>query len=257
MLLVDPDGRTEPLDLAAGEAWEISGPQGEAWMSLLDEEIRTDLLAVRGSPSAVEALAEHLEAEVLSDGSTTWLSAPDILLNAPWVEDSRAAAITEVSLVRVEESLSAEQPSTPSAGAAAAVPRVPPSRLPADAMPTSEAPTALPEAPAKALRGSTRACADKTPTVARPAAAELVDGWQDHDLAAAGMEAYAGTHLCGDDVLWLHPAGSFAVRGISGTWSVSAPGVIKMERAGQIEFLGSIHPDTGYCRAVWVPLSKN
>ena len=51
LVLVDPAGRTEPLDVAMGEAWEITGSDGEAWMSTLEEEVRTDVIAVR-APAA-------------------------------------------------------------------------------------------------------------------------------------------------------------------------------------------------------------
>ena len=64
--LVAPDGHTEPLDLAPGEAWEVTGPKGEAWMSLLDDEIRTDLIAVKGDARAIDALAKSLDADLVA-----------------------------------------------------------------------------------------------------------------------------------------------------------------------------------------------
>ncbi|MFT5459567.1 MAG: hypothetical protein ACI9K2_006082, partial [Myxococcota bacterium] len=102
VVLVSPDGSLDPLDVAPGEVWEITGQSGEAWMSLLDEEVRADVILVRGPVSAIRALARSLDAEIVVDDGKVWLSGPDILLAAPWVEDPLAREVRALELVRVE-----------------------------------------------------------------------------------------------------------------------------------------------------------
>lgn len=244
--IVGPDGHVEPLDLMPGEAWEISGPDGEAWASRIGDEIRTDLLAVRGTDASIAALAEALDAQVVADGTTVWLSRDGILFDAPWADDEGELDLAEVGLVRVE---ARRDPARTGAAGAARVP-APVTAATAPELPAREAVVApvaapvTPEAPAAEPVGE----ATDAPSPATHADDdEAFAGW-------AARERYAGLFLCRDDVLWLHPSGVFSLRGIQGSWTVGAPGVVRlMTDDGAVLFRAAVSPDGGGCRAVWSP----
>lgn len=251
VVLVEPDGRTEPLDVAAGEAWEIVGAKGEAWMSQLDKEVRTDLIAVRGTLESVEALAESLDAQILEEDGLIWLSRKDILFDAPWVEDAEAAAVDEVSLVRVDE------PEEPTPDRADPVATRPVGVRGPTVDPVATAVAATPIAPSVDLvatvpepEGVAEPDVEPEADVPEKLALGAVDAVDDDALRAN----YAGLYLCRDDVLWLDPAGTYSLRGVAGVWTVQSPGVVRMLTAeGEVLFRAAIQPNSTTCRAVWTP----
>ena len=244
--LVDSVGRAELLDLAPGEAWEVTGADGEAWMSKLDEEIRTDLIVVRGSEASIEALAESLNADVFSEDGRIYLSGKDILLDAPWVEDEAALEVEEVALVRVEAE-AAEGAEPEQTGVFTPAPARIPTRSLAAATPAGlSSPAPAVDPPSTEAEGQAEErVAPELPRVEPEARPELRD---DHPAR------YAGLHLCRDDVLWLHPSGTYAFRGVDGVWSVATPGVVRLlTDDGQVLFRASIDPKSRFCRDVWSP----
>lgn len=111
--LVDADGQAEPLDVAAGEAWAISGEKGEAWMSVIGEDVRSDLVAVVGEAEAVVDLATDLGVDVFREGNRYYLKGDDVLFAVPWTEARMAATIREVGLVGTDEVLENEREASP------------------------------------------------------------------------------------------------------------------------------------------------
>ncbi|MCB9675526.1 MAG: hypothetical protein H6737_10445 [Alphaproteobacteria bacterium] len=245
--LVDPAGRTEELDLAPGEAWEVTGPDGEAWMSLLDDEIRTDLIAVRGPAEAIGALAKSLDARIEVREGVVYLKGDDILLDAGWVDDELALQVDEVTFVRVRVREDDAQPARPAGRPAiAAVPAVLPVAVPAVA-PT---PVAAPEIAAPAAdpvidpRERTRGRAKPEPK--RPPPGRVV--------GEAAWEAYAGRHMCRGEMMWLHPDGTYGFRGVVGYWQVVSPGIVRLESLEhELWWRAAIEPTTGHCRDAWSP----
>lgn len=252
--LVGPDGAAHPLDVAAGEAWEITGPQGEAWMSALQEDVRTDLIAVRGDRASVDALATTLGAEVLVRDGVTYLSGRDVLLDAPWVDDPVAQRVREVRLVRVDEASVAEQP----ARSRAALARPASHR---GVVGTKPAPVAAPVletvAPVKAAAPSVAAVAAPTPPVdevpPRPSAESSIAS--DLSRVEHDRERYAGLYLCRGTPLLLHPAGVYLLGEHQGSWHVGAPGVVRLQGPeGELWYRAAVEPDRAFCRELWAEL---
>lgn len=254
--IVDPSGVRHALDVAPGEAWEITGPKGEAWMSRIGEEVRTDVLLVRGDDDAVGTLAEALGAEVVVEGEQTWLVGTDILFEAPWVGSEGLEKLAEVGLVRAEP---VETPAEPRGSvppprpvvvrqavrAVAPAPvEAPPVAAPVAAAPVAQAP--VPVAAAVAVRAPERRAARVVEEPAAPAP-EPADR-----TAVLDPEAYVGLYLCGDGTgLLLDPSGVFLHPHGSGEWYVSAPGVVRMLVDGATWKRAAIETDRRYCRAVW------
>lgn len=247
--IIEPDGRAEPLHVAPGEAWEVVGPDGEAWMSELDNEVRTDVLLVRGEAESIAALAETLDAELIVDGDRTWLAGKDVLLDAPWVDNADGLQLDEVTLVRVDDEAPVRL--TTPAGAADKPIRRRAKAQPAIASRSAAAGSeAKPESSDSADRSSSPDGSPDDEAVEAALRESSLDFGADH--AVRGN--YAGLHLCADDMLWLHPAGVYSLRGVTGTWSVGAPGVVRMHTdMGEVLFRAAIDPQTGFCRDVWTP----
>ncbi len=254
--LVGPDGAAHPLDVAAGEAWEITGPQGEAWMSALQEDVRTDLIAVRGDRASVDALATTLGAEVLVRDGVTYLSGRDVLLDAPWVDDPVAQRVREVRLVRVDEASVAKQP----VRSRAALARPASHR---GVVGTKPAPVAAPApvletvAPVKAAAPSVAEVAAPTPPVdevpPRPSAESSIAS--DLSRVEHDRERYAGLYLCRGTPLLLHPAGVYLLGEHQGSWHVGAPGVVRLQGPeGELWYRAAVEPDRAFCRELWAEL---
>ncbi len=239
--LVDPDGRAEPLDVAGGEAWEIAGPKGEAWMSLLEEEIRTDVVLVQGDRRAIAALAVELGAELATAGEFTVLSAPGLLFDLPWVEGVDRRQIERLRYVRVDEGgREAPAPVAPvrTALGRRELPR--PSRVSAPVAATPTA-AAVPER---------RAAVPAAPLTVSPPAPD--PGFAAEARSERDREHYSGTYLCRDTLLVLDPSGVYAVGADRGVWSVGAPGVVRMYGPnGQLWYRAAFEPAGVSCRAVW------
>jgi hypothetical protein len=251
--VVDPLGQVAPLGVAMGEAWEVTGPQGEAWMSILDEDVRTDMIAVRGHRRAVARLAEALGAEVTERDGISYLSARDVLYDAPWVEDIDLARIEELSYVRVDEVI----PSTRTLPTRhRPVRRVEAQTVLAAA---ATARTAVQSAEAVGLLKATEVTqSGETSTPEQPSEAELalvqqrLDRLELLDRLDADRERYAGLHLCRDSMLFLHPSGIYQLAGDQGEWRVGAPGVVRMFGPnGELWYRAAIEADRSYCRDVW------
>lgn len=243
--IVDPDGGRHPLDVAPGEAWVVSGPRGEAWMSRLGDEVRTDVLLVRGEEAAVRGMAAALHAEVRPSEDGYWLTRRDILFDAPWVEADGLSRLDEVAFVRVD----AEEPpavARPVAPAAAALPA-------ASALAVTR-PTAAAAVPSPASSAPTSSAPTAAPVEAAVAVAEAPPAPVERKLPVLDPDPYIGSYLCGDgSPLVLGWTGSFAAPSGSGDWYVSAPGVVRLvARNGAVE-RAAIEIDRHYCRAVWSP----
>jgi len=255
--LVGPDGAAHPLDVAAGEAWEITGPQGEAWMSALQEDVRTDLIAVRGDRASVDALATTLGAEVLVRDGVTYLSGRDVLLDAPWVDDPVAQRVREVRLVRVDEASVAEQPGRSRAALAR-----PASRR--GVVGNQAAPTAAPLPVIEPATPAKAAVAPPVAAVAAPTAAvdEVPPGPSVESSIATDLsrvehdrERYAGLYLCRGTPLLLHPAGVYLLGEHQGSWHVGAPGVVRLQGPeGELWYRAAVEPDRAFCRELWAEL---
>ncbi len=259
--LIDPSGHVEPLDVRPGEAWEVTGPRGEAWMSLLDDEIRTDLIAVKGSVESVDALAEALDADILLAEGTVYLKARDVLLDAAWVEDELALQIDQVELVRVRKADKGDEDGKlPSA----ARPR-PARRTASIAASTWTRPVAAPVSVAEPVNapvetevsgGSAAAGAPDTsaePVAPAPEVDEAVEPAR--AVGEAAYLAYAGDYQCRNETLWLNAGGTWVFRGVSGTWRMVSPGVVRMESwAGELWWRAGIQE--GHCRDVWSPMGE-
>lgn len=252
VVLVSPDGSLDPLDVLPGEVWEITGQDGEAWMSLLDEEVRADVIRVRGPVSAIRALARSLDAEIVVDEGKVWLSGPDILLTAPWVDDPLAREVRAVELVRVQDEDAATQVTSPAAEAprrrvAAPVQAVtavrPAPVVEAASVPNAEG-AAIASEPEVRARPESRARAESRPR-------SEARGRKAHRQAPP-LAPYVGMHLCRDQVLYLHPAGVYALGTAQGSWTVVAPGVVRLlSPSGELWYRAAINPNTGWCSAVW------
>ncbi len=254
--LVDADGRRELLDVAAGEAWEISGEGGEAWMSVLGEDVRTDLVAVVGDAEAVIDLATDLGVDVFREGQRYYLKGDGVLFDVPWTRARLASTIREVGLVGTDEVLTNERSAHPPVRPEGAhdLPRYVPAR-PVVASRTHLAGPTVTTLPRPLAEVAPVAAPEPAPVPARevqeepqPAVA-LVDSGRTVSLDG---EAYAGQYRCRDEMLWLHPAGVFAFRGVTGTWTVSAPGVVRMyDHEGQLLAKAAIEADRHFCREAW------
>lgn len=242
--IVDPDGRRHPLDVAPGEAWEVSGPRGEAWMSRLGEEVRTDVLVVRGDADAIVSLARALDADVRREDGRVYLVADGILFAAPWAQADGLDRVDEVGFVRRDAAVDP--------GAARRAPR----RIPAAPVAIGVvAPPAVASRPShrfgsdggSPMMGLERAllAADAAPT--RPVAPVAPTGRP----AALDARPYLGSWLCADGSVLFLSSGGFAAAGVRGTWFVSSPGVVRLfvhgMPWGRAAFLG----DRPYCRVVW------
>lgn len=250
--VVAPDGERHPLDVAPGEAWEISGAAGEAWMSRLGEEVRTDVIVVRGEEQAIRALADALGAEVRGDGDRTWLVGEDILFDAPWVDPEGIGELREVKLVRVDEPIPADRPSRLAAPIAAPVAVAAPTAAPVAApsgTPLDAVATTLPTR-AKVACPDRKAPPPPPPAAPpEPAAPSEPAGTQSPELDPM---PYARMYLCGDGTpILLDPGGSFVHAEVAGEWYVSAPGVVHLLVGGGLWGRAAIEADRHYCRAVW------
>jgi len=253
--LVDAEGRKELLDVAAGEAWEVSGDAGDAWMSVLGEDVRTDLVAIVGDPESVVDLATDLGVDVFREGQRYYLKGDDVLFAVPWTKARLASTIREVGLVGTDEVLENETRASPPLRPTGAhdLPRFVPPRPPARTARTG--PPIIP-----------RPLAEVAPLAARDGrpSAEAPPRHQDLPQAAPTVrldaepnvsldpEAYAGQYRCRNELMWLHPAGVFSFRGTTGTWLVSAPGVVRMyDHEGKLLARAAVEPERGFCREAW------
>lgn len=245
--LLGPKGEVEALDVAAGEAWEITGPDGEAWMAVLDDDVRTDRIVVRGSDEAIANLAVELGAELVTEGDTVWLAGEGILFAAARVDGTLRAEVDGISLVPSDRKADAE-PTPDGAKPVGRLPRVnerrpvqhAPVAVPAEGV---ESPRAVPalEAP---LRDAVRP--------ARPTRAGAAE--DDFAKQAAIAQQFAGTYLCRTQVLTLNAGGVFTLNGAQGRWRPGAPGVVRLETfEGELVYRASILPETRFCREIWGP----
>ncbi|MEZ4323239.1 MAG: hypothetical protein R3F61_37590 [Myxococcota bacterium] len=249
--LVDPEGNAEALDLAPGEAWLVTGSKGEAWMSLLDEEVRTDLIAVRGDDAAIDALATALDARVVEHEGSIYLSAEDILLHAGWVEDDQARRLDEVGFVTVQDA-----PPT----------RTPIRRVPAGLITrrTAETPErvkvsgVLPASAPAAVPSQSEAVTPAPVDVPTPEQAQAAERTSEAEaLMERSRERYAGVHLCQDDVIWLGASGVWGARGANGQWFESSPGVVRLESFdGELWWKAAFRGEKPRCQALWNPTNK-
>ena len=251
--LVDEDGHTELLDVVAGEAWEITGGKGEAWMSVIGEDVRSDLVAIVGEAEAVVDLATDLGVEVFREGNRYYLKGEGVLFDVPWTEARLASTIREVGLVGTDEVLENERdagavvrPSGTHAG---------PRYVPARPRPTSRTRTAGPTVLPRPLAEVAPLASTPAPDAPAPQAEEPepeVPRLDPTTQVTLDPEAYAGQYRCRNEMMWLHPAGVFAFRGVTGSWMVSAPGVVRLfDHEGRLVAKAAIEPDRNFCREAW------
>lgn len=242
--LLGPKGEVEALDVARGEAWEITGPDGQAWMAVLDEDVRTDRIVVRGSDEAIANLAVELGAELLTEGDTIWLAGDGVLFAAARLDGTLRAEVDGISLV----------PADRRAGADPAPPTKPTGLLPRP----SERPIRHTATPGPVAHGEPAPIAS-TVDVPRPASRPLRPArpraeLDDFAKEAAVAQRYAGTYLCRTQVLTLNAGGVFSLNGAQGRWRPGAPGVVRLESfEGELVYRASILPDTRFCREIWGP----
>lgn len=253
--IVDPDGQRFEIDVAPGEAWEVTGPGAEAWMSRIGEDVRSDVLVVRGDADAVLSLAQSLHAEIRHERGQTLLLREGILFAAPWAEMRGVDRLDEVSLVPVDA------PAVSQTGAAPAR-RVAPARRIRKNPVRAVAPVApiTPSAPVLSTIPAVVAprAADAPPAVpaapAEPTAAAVTDETDApkpmDDRSPLDPTRYLGVWLCGDGNVAVLSPGGFAAGGANGTWRVSSPGVIRLEVRGAL-FGRVAFGEEGSCRAVW------
>lgn len=253
LAVLTPSGERQELDVAAGDAWEVTGRHGDVWMSRIGEEIRTDVLVVRGEAEAVEALARALDAEVRREDGQWLLVREDILYDAPWV-DASELALDEVRFARVSpETRPSPVALTPVAATAVAAgtPALAPAPdrrapvAPAAVAPASEPEPAVPDAPVAADADVPAPASEPEALVAEA----LVDrpGSRSFDTAP-----YVGMYLCGDGTgLALDAYGGFASGQARGDWYVSSPGVVRLVVDGEVWSRAAVETDRRYCRAVW------
>ncbi|MEQ1566579.1 MAG: hypothetical protein ABMA64_13135 [Myxococcota bacterium] len=260
--IVDPDGGRHELDVAPGEAWEIAGPHGEAWMSRLGEEIRTDVIEVRGERASVQRLAESLGATLRIDGDRALLIRDDVLFDAPWV-DAEVDALDEVRLVRVDATRAPTRTATSApTRTATSAPTRSATSAPTSAPSSVAAPSAALSAPS--ARVEVNRCTLDPRSVAppevaeppRPVAVEPVPEPLPPDAEARWAlldpAPYVGLFLCGDGTpLLLSASGAYSVPEQNGQWVVSAPGMIHLLVDGVDVGRAAIEVDRRHCRAVW------
>jgi hypothetical protein len=253
--IVDPDGGRHPLDVAPGEAWEVVGPDGEAWMSKLGEDVRTDVLVVRGDEAAIRALASELGARIRVEDGRTLLVGHDVLFAAPWVRSAAVDRVEEVGFVRVHPE-TAREDDLPTTGRPSA-----PRRMVASAAPTARtvappsvvstavvAAAATPKAPAPTVASTVSGSAGREEVVGE----EVVSQVPAAASASLDPGPYVGMYFCGDGTpIALDGAGHFASPHGSGEWFVSAPGVVRLQVNGAPLGRVAIEPDRHYCHAVW------
>jgi hypothetical protein len=237
--LLDPHGDPEPLDVTPGEAWEITGKHGEAWMSMLGEDVRTDRFVVKGDPRDLEELAAELDGTLVTEGDVVYLAGKGVLLAAARVDSALGLRVDEVGFAKGSD---APEPSS------IAVSR-PSSTLPASSgVPSSSTPV-RPVVPPAVTAGSNAAIAAAEPRDDSRRARRQADA--EREAHEAALRRYAGVHLCGNAVLSLHPAGVFALNGSQGNWRVSAPGVIRLESFSGDLLYRAAFSEPRFCRAVW------
>lgn len=248
--VVDPDGARHELDVAPGEAWEVAGPKGEAWMAQIGADVRSDVVLVRGDAAVIAALAEELGADLHTVGADHWLVRDEVLFDVPWAETEGLERLKGVGLVRAD----AEVPPAPTsdlptlrttlprpAVRAAPVAVVAPAAVVAVQPPAAPAPVTPPKV-AEEPRSEASVVAE--------------DGGREPAAEVRRVEMdparYVGLYLCGDEtVLRLSPGGSFAGGGKSGQWYVSSPGVVRLTRGGADVGRAAIEVDRHFCRDVW------
>lgn len=240
--IVDPDGARHELDVAPGEAWEITGPDAEAWMSRIGEDVRSDVLVVKGDPIAVRALATALKAEVVREDGQTLLVRDGILFAAPWVVADDLDLIDEVSLRRAHTARPAVD-RTPT--------RRPLAAAPARPLAVVSATPAAPIVPVlSAVPSATTPVAKAKPATSVAALAER--SGRRATAVTLAREPYFGAWLCGDGRVAFLAGNQFSAAGVEGTWVVSAPHVIRLYVGGQswgrIAFSDAATPS---CVAVW------
>lgn len=239
--LVDPDGRPETMQVEPGEAWEVTGPEGETWMALLDDEIRSDLLVVSGPRTAIDSLARDLGATVFEEDGKIFLSGENILLESGWVHDEKALRVEQVSFVKVRAKV-AERPQVPLAARSSATVLEPATRTevpPASAPSTAEGPAAQAE-PASEPSRTKRARREQKVTEDFPSDAEL-----------AAYQRFAGIHVCNNELLGLRRDGTYQFRGEAGSWSMIGNRVARLHGAnGAVLWRAGFNADR-HCVAVW------
>jgi hypothetical protein len=192
--VLGPDG-TVDLTPQSGEIWTVSGPEGELWMGLLDDDIRADVVQVRGPTDALEALARTLDAELVDHEGTHWLVREDILLDLPWVEEDAAFDLDAVDVVEV----------------GTAVPEARKSRPPSVAERVQPAVVPVSTAPEHVVQPQHVARPTAHPTV--EVALEFNDPSEhltnDPEPPRAGAPAYVGVVQCGDQWTILDASGRY------------------------------------------------
>lgn len=245
--IVDPDGGVHPLDVAGGEAWEITGAGGEAWVSTLGADVRTDVLGVRGDRSAIRELAEDLGARILVRDGQTWLVGRDVVLDASWASPD---GVDAVFLVPADADPETTRPA-PVRPAPIRVAPIRPAQTGIVAAPAAIAPA--PRAvPAAAPPTAAVAVAPVPAVPATPATPEIAAAPAPRAARHLDPDDYVGLYLCSDGGgLVLDPSGLFAHPLARGEWSVSAPGVVALTVDGQAWGRAAIETDRHWCRAVW------
>jgi hypothetical protein len=244
--IVDPDGQRFELDVEPGEAWEVTGPQAEAWMNRIGEDVRSDVLVVRGAPDAIRSLADALDAEVRHENGQTLLIHEGILFAAPWAKMTGLDRIDEVSLVRAPTAIGGPVRRVTLHRAPAVVrPRVAVPRTPsvpkAPITPKVAPPVPALPAPVVTIDVAPAPTEDSTPVPkATPARRDPLD-----------PSRYFGAWLCSDGNVAILSAGGFAAAGVQGSWRVSAPGVVRLEVEGALFGRVAFGGEGDYCRAVW------
>jgi hypothetical protein len=238
--IVDPDGGRHEIDVAPGEAWEVTGARGEAWMSRIGQDVRSDVLLVRGDEDAVRALAGALRADVRPGDGGLLLVRPGLLFDAPWASAPGLDRVDEVRFVRVDEARPAVRavvaPVSATIATAPESPPVPPPTPTAEAAVAPVAAISKPEAPEDVVP-------TESPAEASP---------EDRLAVALDPGPYVGTYFCGDgNPLILAGSGFFAAPQGKGEWYVSAPGVVHLVIDGQPWGRAAIEADRHYCHAVW------
>jgi hypothetical protein len=211
-------------------------------MSKIGEEVRTDVIEVRGSADAVAELADALGAEVKARGDRVWLVRDDILFDAPWVGDEERASVDEVRFVPVEPEVQVQ--TAPSAVAPRPVVRA---LAPTRAGVAVSLESAL-SAPAPADGPAPASISDILAAVEAPPAPVAVAPTTPVELDPL---AYVGLYLCGDGtMLLLSSGGHFSHSRAVGEWKVSAPGVVRLEVGGKLWGRAGIDVAERHCRAV-------
>jgi len=227
--LLGPRGLRERMDLSDGEAWEIQGSSGELWMSLLEEDVRIDLIEVRADSVTVAELARAIDGDVIEEGGRTFVYGPEALYGVARLRGQLAAEVDQVSLV-FEDDL-ADPPSDESIERSRVTSRAVVRAVPSAAQSARQTPSmvVLPTSVARptALRDVGGLFDHATPT-GELMAVPMAEVSTKPNTAALDTEAYAGVHLCRGQLLTLSPSGYYAFGGATGPWRVSAPGVVRL-----------------------------